>query len=505
MAILTSVFRKDDPFNVWMKAAAPVAILILVPLVILLQQFNTSLRGESTAEPSAEMKADENAGDPGVGRLVVQSKAIVKFVYRSLSKADPSGKATQRPFGDTEHPEKATRSPRISRDRANKALNELGEYAVSRTDRFRVAIVAGELLGPQAAHERLETLRAEVDAGGALAADIGWLSPWYAKAAKGNLTPLPDDVQHALTGRHGWFAKLALSHQRGPGDPLRWEVVSGAPGVLTFEAVNGLWKGATFLLGLILAIVTFVKIRGFEPAMVETDVERSVYAEMFAIFLIGFLIFDAVDIFVIGETGAWSVLLSEALVWSASAACLWPLLRGVSFEELRIDLGWTSGQGIGKEIGAGLLGYLAGLPLHWVYQFIVGLIETAAHGDSAGDEGIKYPLFPAPMSGTWGMLLIGVLSSCLWAPFFEETFFRGALHRYLPSRLGIKGRVLITAVIFGAIHPYGPTGLIDVMLAGLIFGLLREWRGSLIAPMVAHFLNNATIEISETVPVYLLH
>jgi membrane protease YdiL (CAAX protease family) len=505
MAILTSIHAKDDPFNVWMKAAAPIAVLVLLPLVILLQQFNTSLHSEGSSTPPPELVVKEDAGDPGIGRLVVEAKAIVKFVYLELSEADSSGRAAQRPFGDPEHPEKMAGQAHMSRDDANKAIKELSEYAVSRTDRFRLAIVAGELLGPQVAHDRLEALKDEVEPGGPLALDIGWLSPWYAKAVKGNLTPLPDDVQQSLESRHGWFGKLAVSHQRGAGDPIRWEVVSGATSVGAFKVLQGLWGGATGLLGFILAIITFVKIRGFEPAMIETDVERSVYAETFAIFLMGFLIFDAVSIFVIGSTGAWSVFLGEALIWSASAACLWPLLRGVSFEELRIDLGWTSGQGIGKEIGAGILGYLVGLPLHFAYRIIVGLIYVAAGKTGGGDEGIKYPEFPTPLDGTWTIILISVLSACLWAPVFEETFFRGTLHRYLPSKLGIKGRVVITALIFGMIHPYGPTGLIDVALAGLIFGFLREWRGSLIAPMVAHFLHNTTLNVEEFVPVYLLN
>ena len=325
MAILTSIHAKDDPLNIWMKVAAPIAVLILLPLVILLQQFNTSLHSEGSSTPPPELVAKEDADDPGIGRLVVESKAIVKFVYLHLAAADSSGRAAQRPFGDPEHPEKMAGQPHMSRDNANKAIKELSEYAVSRTDRFRLAIVAGELLGPQVAHDRLETLKSEVEPGGPLSLDIGWLSPWYAKAAKGNLTPLPDEVQQSLESRHGWFGKLAVSHQRGAGDPIRWEVVSGAPAVSVFELLMGLWKGATFLLGLILAIVTFVKIRGFEPAMIETDVERSVYAETFAIFLLGFLIFDAVSIFVIGSSGAWSVFLGEALIWSASAACLWPL------------------------------------------------------------------------------------------------------------------------------------------------------------------------------------
>jgi len=50
-------------------------------------------------------------------------------------------------------------------------------------------------------------------------------------------------------------------------------------------------------------------------------------------------------------------------------------------------------------------------------------------------------------------------------------------------------------------------GLLFLLSAGfsLIFGLLREWRGSLIAPMVAHFLHNTTLNVEEFVPVYLLN
>ena len=109
------------------------------------------------------------------------------------------------------------------------------------------------------------------------------------------------------------------------------------------------------------------------------------------------------------------------------------------------------------------------------------------------------------MSGTWTIVVLSGLGSIIWAPVFEEIFFRGGLHRYLPSKLGILGRVAITAVLFGSYHPYDVSGMIDVALMGVVFGLLREWRGSLIAGMVAHCLHNATIELSNAIPLYLLH
>jgi membrane protease YdiL (CAAX protease family) len=497
MAFFTSVFKKDEPLNIWMKTAAPIAAVILWILLVGMQQFTTSLGEESTTAPSKERIASEEADDPGVSPLAVESKVIVKITYYSLAQRDPNGKGTRRPFGELNGP---TQYAHLSHDQAVKKMAEVDKLAVSRTDRFRAAIVAGELLGPQETHDRLEALRPEVDPGGDLSKDIGWLSNWYAAAAKGKLNPLPQDVQEAMISRHGWFAKLAISHQQAAGDPMRWDVVSGASNLIKFEGLDELWGGLTFLAGLVAAGITFKKIWGFEPAMVETTVERSVYAEMFAIFLLGFVIFDAFRIFVLGQTGAWSVFMGEALIWSASAAFLWPLLRGVNWLELRIDLGLTSGQGILKEVGAGILGYLVSLPLLFAYHLII----AAARSGGGAEEGVKYPVFDVPMEGSWVLVIIGTISTCIWAPFFEEIFFRGALHRYLPSKLGIWGRIAITSIIFGFGHPYDVSGLIDVTIMGLVLGFLREWRGSLIAGMVAHCLHNASIEISDVVPLYLL-
>src|SRR5207253_7448356 len=139
--------------------------------------------------------------------------------------------------------------------------------------------------------------------------------------------------------------------------------------------------------------------------------------------------------------------------------------------------------------------------------FVYGLIAWAVRtlGDdgsaaAAAEEGIKYPVFASPLGHSWIAVFLSLISACIWAPFFEEIFCRGGLHRYLPSKLGIMGRVAISAVIFGSIHPYDLSGIIPVTLSGVIFGLLREWRGSLIAGMVAHCLHNATIELSDAIP-----
>lgn len=68
----------------------------------------------------------------------------------------------------------------------------------------------------------------------------------------------------------------------------------------------------------------------------------------------------------------------------------------------------------------------------------------------------------------------------------EELLFRGALQ---PS-LGL----VVTSVLFGAIHGFFSRQLwfwsILAILMGFVFGWLKEHTGSLLAPIVAHFVIN---------------
>lgn len=69
----------------------------------------------------------------------------------------------------------------------------------------------------------------------------------------------------------------------------------------------------------------------------------------------------------------------------------------------------------------------------------------------------------------------------------EEALFRGALQPLLG--------IWVTSLLFGALH-VGPDRRYLLWTAwaigaGLLFGLLYEWTGGLLAPMVAHVLHNA--------------
>ena len=90
----------------------------------------------------------------------------------------------------------------------------------------------------------------------------------------------------------------------------------------------------------------------------------------------------------------------------------------------------------------------------------------------------------ADMIGPLGSREIAVFS--LSSGIAEEMFFRGAMQ---PS-LGLW----LTSLIFGLAHGYFDRRFIPWMvmaaLSGLALGLLAEWTGSLLAPVLAHFTIN---------------
>jgi len=76
----------------------------------------------------------------------------------------------------------------------------------------------------------------------------------------------------------------------------------------------------------------------------------------------------------------------------------------------------------------------------------------------------------------------------------EETLFRGYLiHRFRQITGSTAAAVVVSSFLFSLGHGYqGATGLVTVGLLGLILAGIYLWRGSLVAPMVLHFMQNFT-------------
>jgi membrane protease YdiL (CAAX protease family) len=84
------------------------------------------------------------------------------------------------------------------------------------------------------------------------------------------------------------------------------------------------------------------------------------------------------------------------------------------------------------------------------------------------------------------------------APLAEELAFRGLLQPLLIRSVGVVPGILITSIVFGAMHleQYGAwQSVVLISLAGVGFGAMRHWTGSTRASALMHAGYNSALFI----------
>ena len=89
--------------------------------------------------------------------------------------------------------------------------------------------------------------------------------------------------------------------------------------------------------------------------------------------------------------------------------------------------------------------------------------------------------------------------SALFAPVFEEIFYRGFFFPFFQSKLNSFSAVIITALFFGISH-FTNIGNAYILVSlfifyGFVLTLLRYSTSSLIPPIITHLIHNLTLMI----------
>lgn len=355
-----------------------------------------------------------------------------------------------------------------------KLMENVVKVSRGKADELRVLIVEGCVTHVWPAKEKFEALAAK-DAD--LQADVATLE---------RMKATNEEVQHEawtkFRMRHGWIAELARAQT---GDAAAKRAVA-QQGMKTAVALIGF-----SLLGMCMAagglgVLIFGLARWRSGKICLTlarcsRVEGGVLLEGFAIFLVLFVF------------PPWLLrVLSVPLPgWAAYGPGLialfigmtWPLVRGMQRTHWRAVLGLHLGKGLWREMVAGVLGWLASLPL-----LVVGMIAASWIMKLTG-EFPSHPIVEVFAGNGWakfGAILLAVV----WAPISEEIMFRGILFPGLSAWLRWLLGAVLGAFVFAVIHPQSWAGVPAIMVLASSFSLLRMWRQSLIAPMTAHALNN---------------
>ncbi len=397
-------------------------------------------------------------------------------------------------------------------------VGQIDATAANDADRVRAIIVAAEYLGHDAATERIVRLRQDLltrdhsttggDAGtppesdaadrSLIRAELDALETIYSAGPDALEQPARDQ----LSARYGVLGDFALTVGEPQADR---DAVIGGPWLLLifFLAVLGL--GAVALLaGFVLLVMGMIWYFSPRTAMrCEKPLPGgSVLLETYALFVGGFALLS------IGSTiaqahGSESVrdlvaMLHLPAQWLLLLTVLWPLARGMALPDWRRAVGLTRGRGVAREMGCGLLVYIASIPLYIAGVLLSFLLMTAWNAIRSGGSGEPVPPPENPIidlvgSGDPVVLILIFTLATVWAPITEELIFRGALFRHFRARVHWTLAALGSAVLFAYMHSYGPLMVAPLIALGFMFAFMREWRGSIIAPMTAHFLHNFTL------------
>lgn len=384
-----------------------------------------------------------------------------------------------------------------------KSAEVLGSWARTAQEKVYLAVALGEVEGPQSAIDRLERARA-LSQDDDLKADIDRFLRIYASAVQtpdSGEAPVSPEEREALVARHGYYARVALTFDLPESDPARRELRAGAAGIVVMVIASLVIVGAILVgFGLFVVAAVLLALRRLRPGFVRPAPGGSVFLETFALFVGLFLAIKVSSMLVVSllgpEKSGWAIYAAMGAQWMLLLTPLWPLARGMKPAAWRQAIGLHTGRGLFREMGSGVFAYLAALPLYLLSILAViallALKEWVLGGPQAPPTN---PMIELVEQADTLLLVLFFLMATIWAPLCEELIFRGAVYRHLRAYFPAIAAALFSGVLFAFMHNYGPLLTPPLIMLGVVFCLMREWRGSLVASMTAHALHNGTLLI----------
>lgn len=187
----------------------------------------------------------------------------------------------------------------------------------------------------------------------------------------------------------------------------------------------------------------------------------------------------------------WSLLVGFLLYMPPLLSALWMIAVGVAFATWVVLSSETKSQVLGRlsladfkvqrvspSILAGVLAALLSVATQVWYTTLV---------PSASPATTEFELYA---QRPYGWIAIAIYYTIV-GPAIEEVAFRGRLQPVLISAFGSRAGIIVTAVVFAAMHG-SVAGAPFHLLMGLVYGLAAHRRGSLLMPWTMHISVNAT-------------
>jgi membrane protease YdiL (CAAX protease family) len=210
--------------------------------------------------------------------------------------------------------------------------------------------------------------------------------------------------------------------------------------------------------------------------------------EIFCLYLLGMNILPIVltKSELVSKSNLNPLELNIIAIGSLSLLIFWPMFFGNSFKQVqeRIGLYFVS-------VGRFLKDFILGFFSYWTsilpLLILLSLYSLVLVKFGVNVEQGAHPVVPivASSKDSKTIWLIFILAVVI-APIIEEIMFRGAFYSWLRARFSSTVSILVSAIIFAAIHPQGAIGILPLGFIGVVLALIREYRGNITACIFAH-------------------
>lgn len=168
------------------------------------------------------------------------------------------------------------------------------------------------------------------------------------------------------------------------------------------------------------------------------------------------------------------------------------IVHDLALTVLAVYLVWRNGEGVGaigwirrRAVREILIGVALFIPMLIAISLVEALFRSVGFAEPA-----RPPSYLLPHGGfdyATAVLLAAIVAVA------EETIFRGYLLRRFIQVTGSRWlSVALTSTLFALGHAYqGPLGVVAVGAIGVILALVYLRRGSLMAPIVMHFIQDS--------------
>ncbi len=186
----------------------------------------------------------------------------------------------------------------------------------------------------------------------------------------------------------------------------------------------------------------------------------------------------------LAENGLWLLLIAALIAIGAAVFALWRQYRAGLFQP-----GKPPGAlPVALLVGCGVsLLVLTNLVLSYLLQSsLVPEIYKTEHDMLTGALVSQGPVMTFLVSG-------------LVVPAAEELLFRGLCYRSLRGAFSVRFAIVLQALIFAGFHQ-NPLQILYAFPVALVLGLVYEWSGSLLAPILLHMAFNNGNQLLALLP-----